>query len=132
MDVSLATPALLFPAISLLLLAYTNRFLALSALIRTLHGTYSDNPRDGILGQISNLRRRLYLIKDMQMWGVVSIFFCVFAMLLFFAHTVTAARMSFGAALISLLVSLTISFLEIRISVGALTLQLQDVEEHVQ
>jgi len=132
MDVSLATPALLFPAISLLLLAYTNRFLALAALIRSLHATYRDNPQDGTLGQISNLRRRLYLIKDMQMWGVVSIFFCVFAMLLFYAHSSQAARMSFGAALVSLMASLTISFLEIRISVGALNLQLQDVEEHVQ
>lgn len=128
-DINLATPALLFPAISLLLLAYTNRFLALSALIRSLYALYRDDPSAPIMGQLANLRRRLYLIRDMQMWGVVSIFFCVFAMLLRFANAALAARISFGAALISMLVSLTLSFIEIRMSVGALELQLSDVEE---
>ena len=128
-DINLATPALLFPAISLLLLAYTNRFLALSALIRSLHALYREDPSAPIMWQLANLRRRLDLIRDMQMWGVVSIFFCVVAMLLVFAGAVLPARISFGAGLLSMLVSLTLSFIEIRMSVGALELQLSDVEE---
>jgi hypothetical protein len=131
-DINLATPALLFPAISLLLLAYTNRFLALAALIRQLHATYRDKPDSTLLGQIANLRRRLHLIRDMQLWGVVSIFFCVVAMLLLYARLLVPGRLSFALALISLLISLWISFFEVRISVGALDLQLGDVEEHIK
>lgn len=131
-EINLATPALLFPAISLLLLAYTNRFLAIAALIRQLHATYRDKQDPTLLGQIANLRRRLHLIRDMQLWGVVSIFFCVVAMLLLYSKLLALGRFSFALALISLLISLWISFFEVRISVGALDLQLADVEEHIE
>ncbi|NLD99070.1 MAG: DUF2721 domain-containing protein, partial [Fibrobacter sp.] len=66
MEITLSTPALLFPAISLLLLAYTNRFLALAALVRQLHGQYQQHPDDILFGQINNLRRRLKIIRNMQ------------------------------------------------------------------
>lgn len=131
-EINLATPALLFPAISLLLLAYTNRFLAIAALIRQLHATYRDKHDPTLLGQIANLRRRLHLIRDMQLWGVVSIFFCVVAMLFLYSRLLAPGRFSFALALISLLISLWISFFEVRISVGALALQLADVEEHIE
>jgi hypothetical protein len=39
-QLSLTTPALLFSAISLLLLAYTNRFLAYASVVRNLHARY--------------------------------------------------------------------------------------------
>ena len=72
MSLELTTPALLFPAISLLLLAYTNRFLTLAALIRELHGRYPKGHEDTVLGQIINLRTRVRLIRAMQALGVVS------------------------------------------------------------
>ena len=44
MELSINTPALLFPAITLLMLAYTNRFLALASLVRSLHDEYNQAP----------------------------------------------------------------------------------------
>ena len=80
-QIDLTTPALLFPAISLLLLAYTNRFLHLAQLVRNLHAAYHQEPDALIIGQIANLRRRIVLIRNMQVLGVLSLFLCVAAML---------------------------------------------------
>jgi hypothetical protein len=125
----LATPALLFPAISLLLLAYTNRFLSLAALIRSLHERYREGRETVILGQIDNLRRRVNLIRLTQGLGVGSCFGCVFCMFLLFVGAPTLAQAVFVAALVLLMVSLALSLWEIQMSVGALDLQLQDLEE---
>ena len=84
-DITLTTPGLLFSAISLLLLAYTNRFLALASLIRHLKEEYLKNPDKLIAGQIENLSKRVVLIKNMQLWGVASLFLCVLCMFLIFA-----------------------------------------------
>ena len=81
MEISINTPALLFPAISLLMLAYTNRFLALASLIRNLHSSYKDHAdKNGVLKQIKNLRLRLRLIRQMQLFSVLSLFLCVLSM----------------------------------------------------
>ena len=81
---TLTTPALLFSAISLILLAYTNRFVAYTAVIRNLYKQYRENPTTVLKGQIENLRRRLYLIRTMQIFGVASLFLCVVTMFLIF------------------------------------------------
>ena len=129
MDINLTTPALLFPAISLLLLAYTNRFLTLATLIRTLHAKYKEDPHDVILGQIKNLRKRVILIRNMQAFGVLSLLLCVVCMFLLFADEQIAGRYTFGVSLILLIISLGLSVYEIQISVKALKLQLSDMEE---
>ena len=129
MDINLTTPALLFPAISLLLLAYTNRFLTLATLIRTLHAKYKEDPHDVLLGQIKNLRKRVILIRNMQAFGVLSLLLCVFCMFLLFANEQIAGRYTFGVSLILLIISLGLSVYEIQISVKALKLQLSDIEE---
>ena len=129
MDINLTTPALLFPAISLLLLAYTNRFLTLATLIRTLHAKYKEDPHDVLLGQIKNLRKRVILIRNMQAFGVLSLLLCVVCMFLLFADEQIAGRYTFGVSLILLIISLGLSVYEIQISVKALKLQLSDMEE---
>jgi hypothetical protein len=129
MDINLTTPALLFPAISLLLLAFTNRFLTLATLIRTLHAKYKEDPHDVILGQIKNLRKRVILIRNMQAFGVLSLLLCVVCMFLLFANEQIAGRYTFGISLILLIISLALSVYEIQISVKALKLQLSDMEE---
>ena len=73
MEINITTPALLFPAISLLLLAFTNRFLALANLVRQLHQNYKSDPDEFLLGQIANIRFRINLIRDMQAYGVSSL-----------------------------------------------------------
>ncbi len=127
MELTLTTPALLFPALSLLLLAYTNRFLTLANLIRELHRRYQVEPTPGIAGQLANLRRRVYLIRDMQALGIASLFGCVLCMFLLFAGQLLAGEIVFGLALLLMLLSLGFSFWEILISVDALQLHLQDM-----
>jgi len=129
MDFSLGTPALLFPTVSLLLLAYTNRFLTLATIIRSLHDRYKNDQNDNLLGQIANLRFRVYLIRNMQIFGVLSLLFCVISMFALFAGWVTGGQWSFAIALLLMIVSMLISLRELQISVGALDLLLVELED---
>ncbi len=128
MDIDLTTPALLFPAISLLLLAYTNRFLALASLIRSLHATYQASRETVLIGQIDNLRKRVLLIKNMQALGVLSLFLCVLCMFVLFAGEMLLGKIIFATSLVLLMASLALSIHEIQISVTALKLHLSDLE----
>ncbi|MEQ8470675.1 MAG: DUF2721 domain-containing protein [Marinoscillum sp.] len=128
MEITLTTPALLFPAISLLLLAYTNRFLAIANIIRQLHKMYLDNPKSVLEGQIKNLRLRLFLIRTMQFFGVGSLFLCVLAMFFIFLEGGMWGGYIFGVSLVFLLLSLFISLREIQLSTKALEIELSDME----
>ena len=93
MEINLNTPALLFPAISLIMLAYTNRFLSLSNRIRSLHDKYQSHEQKHIIhGQIKNLRYRLKLIKNMQALGVVTFLGCIICMYLIYTQFMIAAN----------------------------------------
>ena len=127
-EITLTTPALLFSAISLIMLAYTNRFLSYASLIRNLHEKFKVNPNEVLLGQIANLRKRLYLTKYMQILGVSSLFLCVLTMFLIFVGSHVFAIWVFGVALVLLIASLGVSIHEIHISVKALDLHLGDME----
>lgn len=131
MEFSINTPALLFPAITLLMLAYTNRFLALATLIRNLNAQYKQvgEERGIIREQIKNLKRRLVLIKQMQGAGITSFFFCVLCMLFFYLNQQMWASLTFGASLLFLLLSLALSLNEIFISTRALEIELKDMEK---
>lgn len=128
MEVTLTTPALLFPAISLLLLAYTNRFLAIANIIRQLHTKYLNNPESVLKGQIQNLRLRLFLIRTMQFFGVGSLFLCVLAMFFIYLKVGEWGSVIFGISLVCLLLSLFISLREIQLSTRALEIELSDME----
>jgi Zn-dependent membrane protease YugP len=129
MQISVTTPALLFPAISLFMLAYTNRFLSLGARIRTLHDHYRREQDDSIRKQIENLRIRVHMIRRMQGYGVLSMLTCIFAMVCLFQEWELVGAALFGLSLLFLVISLWISFLEIRISVRALDILLADIEK---
>ena len=122
------TPALLFPAISLLLLAYTNRFLVLAQLIRQLNGANKEEMREIILRQLSNLRKRLLLIKLMQTFGVVSFLLCTFSMLSLFLEVDLVGKWLFGMSLITLSISLLFSLYEVVISMDAINAELENIE----
>ena len=124
---NLTTPALLFPAISLLLLAYTNRFLVLAQLIRQLRNQ-REAIDDIIIRQIANLRWRLTLIKAMQGLGVLSFILCSLAMLFIFLKLPLLAEWSFGCSLLLLVLSLLCSLLEIAISTKAIEIELENLE----
>lgn len=130
MTLTLETPALLFSATSLILLAYTNRFLTLANLIRNLKKNYLERKESDLLLEIRNLNLRLTLIRWMQMAGVMSLFLSVMAMLfIYMAHTLPALYI-FGGSLLSLLISLGLSLWEISISIEALRVHLKDIEMH--
>ncbi|PTL85512.1 DUF2721 domain-containing protein [Vitiosangium sp. GDMCC 1.1324] len=128
MELTLTTPGLLFPTVSLLLLAFTNRFLALAALIRNMYAQYKTQPDPVLLPQIRNLQLRLRLIRDMQFLGVSSLFLCVVCMLLLFAGMRQAGEYVFVGSLLLMLGSLALSIREIQISIRALQIQLGDLE----
>jgi hypothetical protein len=130
MEINLTTPALLFPTVSLLMLAYTNRFLTIATIIRNLHDRYKENQNENLLGQITNLRFRTYLIRNMQIFGVLSLLMCVVSMFALFAGWIAAGKWSFAIALVLMIVSMIISLRELTISVGALDLLLSELEEH--
>lgn len=127
MNISIETPALLFSATSLILLAYTNRFLTIAQIVRGLKKTYDQDHNKSILLQIKNLNLRLSLIRYMQLFGVLCLFLSVFGMLVLFFDLQTIGIYFFGFSMLSLLISLAISFWEISISVQALRLHLSDL-----
>ncbi|MGV3545776.1 MAG: DUF2721 domain-containing protein [Pedobacter sp.] len=129
MQLTLNVPALFFPAISLIMLAYTNRFLALASLVRSLKSKYEQSDRnEGLHQQIKNLRYRLRLIKNMQAFGVLSFACCLFCMLFIYLERNVTAEIFFALSLFFFLVSLLISLLEIQLSTKALELELSSIE----
>ena len=129
MTLSIENPALLFSATSLILLAYTNRFLTIAQIVRSLKKNYDEVKNKSILVEINNLNLRLTLIRYMQLFGVLCLFLSVFSMLVLFLEWQMAGIYIFGASLLCLLVSLGISFWEISISVNALRVHLSDLME---
>ncbi|WP_339624018.1 DUF2721 domain-containing protein [uncultured Winogradskyella sp.] len=126
---TLTTPALLFSAISLIMLAYTNRFLAYAAIIRNLRDTYIKAQDVTILKQIDNLKLRVRLTRYMQISGITSLLFCVLTMFLIYVGYATIAAWAFGIGLVLLILSLLFLIWEIQISARALQLHLSDIED---
>lgn len=128
MEMTLNTPALLFPAVSVLLLAYTNRFLGLSNVIRSLHREYQQKPDEKIVKQIANLRQRLVLIRNMQTMGISSLVMCTICMLMIYLGWAVAAQWLFGVSIVTMALSLTMSIIEIQMQGEALNILLSDME----
>jgi hypothetical protein len=127
-ELPLSTPSLLFPAISLLMLAYTNRFLGLASVVRGLHASWQNTQEPLLLEQIRNLRKRIQIIKHMQTLGVLSLMFCVASTTLIFFDRQTGGQLTFGVSLLLMFGSLALSLVEIQMSGTALDLQLRDVK----
>ena len=130
-ELTLTTPALLFSAISLIMLAYTNRFLAYAAVIRNLHDKFLEKKEASLLRQIKNLKLRLNLTRWMQIFGITSLLFCVLTMFLIYIGAMEIAVWVFGFALVLLIISLALLIKEIQISAQALQHHIADIEEHL-
>lgn len=129
-QLTLTTPALLFSAISLIMLAYTNRFLAYASVIRGLHDKYLQKKEQIYIDQIKNIKQRLYLTRSMQIFGITSLLLCVLTMFLIYIQQQTIAVWVFGLALILLIISLALLIKEIQISVKALEHHISDIENN--
>ncbi|WP_304144512.1 DUF2721 domain-containing protein [Mesoflavibacter zeaxanthinifaciens] len=130
-QLTLTTPALLFSAISLIMLAYTNRFLAYASVVRNLKEKFLQQQDEALLLQINNLRKRLYLTRFMQIFGISSLLLCVLTMFLVYIEQNDIAVWVFGVALLLLILSLGFLIREIQISVDALNHHLTDIENHL-
>jgi len=129
MELSVNIPALLFPAISLIMLAYTNRFLALSSRVRVLHDKYQNQEqRHIVFGQIKNIKYRIKLIQNMQTFGVASLLLSIVSMFFIYISYQMVAQFIFGISLITFCVSIFLSLIEIRLSTRAIELELSDME----
>jgi len=131
-QLTLTTPALLFSAISLIMLAYTNRFLAYASVVRSLHDKYLQKKNESLKRQIKNLRTRLYLTRSMQIFGISSLLLCVLTMFLIYIEQHSLAIWVFGCALVLLIISLALLIKEIQISVKALEHHLGDMESNTK
>ncbi len=129
MTLEITTPALLFPAISLLLLAYTNRFLTTGQLIRGLRANVKNGKSMYIKEQIKNFKKRMGLIKWMQIFGALSLLICTISMFFLFLENELIGKITFVCSLISMVTSLTICIIEIYISTIALKFELRGLEE---
>ena len=127
-ELTLTTPSLLFSAVSLIMLAYTNRFISYAQLVRNLAPDYEEHPTEDLQAQIMNLRKRLYLIRLMQVLGIFSLFLCVGTMFLIYVGFQKLAMYIFGLGMFSLIASLGVSIQEITISVRALEIRLNKIE----
>lgn len=129
-EFSITTPAVLFPAISLLILAYMNRFVAITALIRALKDKFIENEDENILAQLLNLRRRMIIIRNMQWLAAFALFLCILSMYFIFENSPISAKNFFVAGMISLMASLFLSLREIHLSIVAVNLELKEMEHH--
>ena len=128
-ELTLITPTFLFSAISLLLLAYTNRFLSYAQLVRNLKDKYMNDHSAITHAQIMNLRKRLSLTRNMQLFGVGSLLLCVATMFFIYIGWQLISIYVFGVALVMLIVSLSLTVMEIRISAKSLEIYLGDMEK---
>ncbi len=126
MELTLTTPSLLFSAVSLILLAYTNRFLAYAQVVRNLRASDSKLANIMTVKQIHNLKKRLYLTRSMQILGISSLLLSVISMFFIYIGWQLTAVYIFAAAILLLIASLIVSIKEILISVKALEFFLQD------
>lgn len=126
---TIATPALLFSAVSLIFLAYTNRFLAYESLVRSLKKEHEEAPDARRIAQIKNLYLRMHLTRAMQILGVLSLLLSVLAMFLYYVGLCLMATWLFGLGLLLLCLSLAVAIGEIHISVKALGIHLKDLRE---
>lgn len=128
-ELTLITPTFLFSAVSLILLAYTNRFLSYAQLVRSLKDKYMQDRSAITRAQIVNLKKRLQLTRYMQLFGVMSLLLCVATMFLIYLGSQLISAYIFGLALLLLIASLGLSAWEIQISVKSLKIHLSDMEQ---
>ena len=132
MDLNISTPGLIFPSISFLLIAYSNRFLAIATLIRDLKTKFSENKAEILLKQIKNLRYRLKLIRWMQAVAVFGMLLALLSIFSLYLELDLIGKIFFVSAVISITTSLSIALVEIMFSGRALDLELEDIQDHMR
>jgi ABC-type multidrug transport system permease subunit len=131
MELTISTPALLFSTVSLMMIAFTNRYLAIASLIRELHEKFQKNAEENYVAQIKQLHRRVYIIRNIQFIIVCSLFLSAVSMLCIYLQYQSVAQALFFTALLMQIAALGLSIWEISISIHALKIELSDMEEQL-
>ena len=124
MTLSITDPAFLFPGISLLFLAFTNRYLTLATIVRQLNEVLAEQEDVNRARQIQTLRLRIELIKYMQAAGIVAFLFCVLSMMCLILNEQRIGEWLFMASLVTMFVSLVLSLIEVLKSGQTLKIEL--------
>lgn len=125
-EITISTPALVFPALSVLMLAYTNRFIAISKRVRSLHAEHKNKPHRNLRDQIKSLHRRLRFIRNMQFFAITGFLINMVSIFMILVGLAKVATVLFGLSLICIIASLIISIMEINMSVQAMTIELAE------
>lgn len=125
MALNITDPAILFPGISLLFLAYTNRYLALANIIRQLNKVIAEGFDENREKQIQNLLVRIKLIRYMQMFGILSFICCVISMSALLLGFDKMGVFAFGGSMVFLFISLVVSFFEVASSGDGLRIEIE-------
>jgi hypothetical protein len=134
-ETSIFVPAILFPAIPLMMINFGNRYSTMSALIRRIHDEFVSRPEmppenaERYLGQIATLRRRLYLVRAMQTMAATAFFLNLATMLAIYARLPLPAHGLFTVVLAFMMAAMLLFVVEIQISAKALELHLSDVHD---
>ena len=130
-DLNFWYPALLFPAIPLMMIVFGNRYSSLSKLIRDLHDRFlkEDEVRDKFTEQIELLTDRLFLVKSMQ--TLAGLAFIANLLTIFFRYidVPSVAFSLFGVATILLSASILLFVIEIQKSSSALSKHISDLKK---
>ena len=128
-EFSITTPAVIFSAVSLLYIGYTSRFIAISNLVRDLKKEFVISHDEIVIKQITNLRRRIEIIRNMQLLGILSLMLSILSMILLYKEWLWQGEMAFFVALCFLLLSMFFAIQEVLMSVDAINIDLSDIEE---
>lgn len=134
MEITLTTPALLFPAIAILMLGYVNRYLGTASVIRTFKKDYDAGYKHiEVVSQINILKKRIELSRQMLTAGILALLFACLSMFLIFAGLQLAGIVIFSLSLIAMIISMFISLYETSLSNKALLIEVNDIlkkEQH--
>ncbi|TGL51509.1 DUF2721 domain-containing protein [Leptospira sp. WS39.C2] len=119
-------PGLLFPAISLLMLGFTNRFFGLASLSRQLLAEYETSRSEVLAKQIHNLRFRISLILYSQSAGILSLILCTCSLGMIPFYNLVA-WIFFSISLLFMVISLVLALVEIHLSVNALDIERKSI-----
>ncbi len=121
---TLTAPSVVFGAISLIFLAYTNRYLTLATVIRKLHATWRQTRDETLKSQITVLRERVTLITCIQISGLVSLFLAILSIIAILSGSQPWAAILFFFSLALMIVFIIIALIEVCKSAQALDIEL--------
>ncbi len=128
MTIPITTPALLFPAIAILMLGYVNRYIGAASVIRAITKDYSTGHRRvQVVEQLQIMQKRIGLFRYMLEIGAFALAMACLSMFLIFVDKQQAGNLVFGLSLVAMITSTLVSFYETVLSNQSLNIEINDV-----